>query len=299
MGEATTLARALLFITPLLWSVNYLVARWAPGEIAPHLLALCRWALASLVLLIFSWRELRGKWPQWRGEWWQFLGFGALGMWICGAWVYIGALSTSALNIALIYATSPVLIALLSWLWLKERMHWQQGAGIALALCGVLHVVLQGNWANILRLQFNLGDLWIAACALSWALYSLLLKRWHSVLSPVARLTCIAWGGCLVLLVPTAIEAAVWLPSHLSLKSIGLVVAAGLIPGAGAYFAYAYMQRVLGPARVAAVLYLGPVYAAVLAYLLLGEAIAWHHAMGALLILPGIYLASWKPKETA
>ena len=44
------LAYALVFVTPAFWSVNYLVARWAPGVIAPHALALGRWSVAALVL---------------------------------------------------------------------------------------------------------------------------------------------------------------------------------------------------------------------------------------------------------
>ena len=55
------IAYALLLITPALWSVNYLVARWAPGVIAPHALALGRWVVAALVLAAFCHRELAAK----------------------------------------------------------------------------------------------------------------------------------------------------------------------------------------------------------------------------------------------
>ena len=48
-------ALALLFITPALWSVNYLVGRLAPGTIAPHMLALLRWTLAGALLAAFAW----------------------------------------------------------------------------------------------------------------------------------------------------------------------------------------------------------------------------------------------------
>ena len=52
------LALALLWITPALWSVNYIVARKAPGVVEPHLLALGRWALAGLVVGGIAHREL-------------------------------------------------------------------------------------------------------------------------------------------------------------------------------------------------------------------------------------------------
>ena len=52
------------------------------------------------------------------------------------------------------------------------------------------------------------------------------------------------------------------------------------------------MQRVLGAARVGVVLYLGPLYSAVIAWLVLGERIEFFHAVCALLILPGIWLST-------
>ena len=88
----------------------------------------------------------------------------------------------------------------------------------------------------------------------------------------------IACGGIVVLVPFTVWEALAWLPSTLSWKSVALVLAAALIPGAGAYAAYSFMQRVLGAARVAMVLYLGPLYSAVIGWLVLGERIEWFHA---------------------
>ena len=41
-AHARRLAHVLVFVTPALWGANYLIARWAPGVIAPHALALGR-----------------------------------------------------------------------------------------------------------------------------------------------------------------------------------------------------------------------------------------------------------------
>ncbi|MFM8823588.1 MAG: EamA family transporter [Limnohabitans sp.] len=51
----------------------------------------------------------------------------------------------------------------------------------------------------------------------------------------------------------------------------------------------------MGASRVAASLYMGPLYGSLVAWLFLGETLGWHHAVGAAMILPGIYLASQKP----
>jgi len=286
------LATALVFVAPALWTVNYLVARWAPGVIAPHMLALARWAIAVLLLGAFCWRELLAKRQLIRAEALHFVVLGALGMWVCGAFVYIGARSTLAVNIGLIYAVSPVLIALASALWLRERFGVLQGLGVALALAGVVHILFRGEWSALAGISVNPGDLWVAVAVLSWTLYSLLLRAWPSAFGALARLTLTACGGVLVLVPFTLWEALFWMPSTWSWKSVGLAVTAAVLPGAAAYGAYSYMQRVLGAARVGTVLYLGPLYSAVVGWWVLGERIEAFHAVGALLILPGIWLST-------
>ena len=108
---------ALLMLTPAIWSVNYLVARGAAGIIEPHTLASGRWLLAALLLSLGHWGSLWQARSHLAEQWLRYAVLGALGMWICGAWVYIAGRTTSALNIALIYSVAPVLIVVSMWLY--------------------------------------------------------------------------------------------------------------------------------------------------------------------------------------
>lgn len=293
------LALVLVFVTPALWVVNYLVARTAPGVIEPHLLALLRWLMACLLFALPARQTLWAHRRQILVDWKHYLVLGALGMWICGAWVYIGGRTTSAINISLIYAISPVLIVAVSALWLREHFRPLQALGVALALAGMLHVVLKGQWDALTEVQFVPGDGWILAATLSWTVYSVLLKKWPSPLGAGARLAVISLVGVLVLLPFTVWEA--WhnpLPV-LTLPGLGLALAAALFPGFSAYYAYSVMQRELGAARVSVVLYLGPIYTAVVAWLVLGEALHPFHAWGMALVLPGIYLVTRRQTANA
>ena len=282
----------LLWVVPALWSSNYLIARLAHGVIAPHMLALGRWTLALLLMLPLVgaglWREraaLRSEWP-------QLFVLGALGMWICGAWVYMGGQSTNVTNIALIYAATPVAITVASVKLLHERMSAAQRFGIALALFGVLFVIVKGDINNLLAVRFTAGDGWILAAAVSWTAYSVLLKRWPSRLGPAERLAATIAGGIVVLLPFTALE---WLTTpHLpiSTRALLLIGLAAVVPGVLSYTAYSYLQRELGASRTALLLYLSPVYGAIGAWLVLGEKPGWYHAVGAALILPSIALAT-------
>ena len=292
MRRQTRLALIMLWVVPVLWTVNYIVARRAPGVIGPYLLALGRWALAALVLVVIARSELWRERGNIRAVWWQYAIVGTLGMLVCGAWVYQGARSTGAINIALIYAASPVLIGLGATYWLGEGFIWRQGLGVLLALTGVLHVVVKGQWTALASVQFVQGDLWIVGATVAWAAYALLQKRWPSTLSSTARLAAICLGGVAILLPFSVWEATQTDLTQWGMEAFWLVVVAGVVPGLGAYWIYAWAQKILGVSRMAVALYLGPLYAAVVGWIVLGEAPGWHHAVGAALILPGVFFVT-------
>jgi drug/metabolite transporter (DMT)-like permease len=182
--------------------------------------------------------------------------------------VYIGARSTSATNIALIYSLSPAFIVLCASVWLHEKLQRIQWLGIGLAMMGLVHVVIQGQWMNLLAVRFVAGDLWILACAFSWAAYALLMKKWPTDFSPMARLVLTAIGGCIVLLPFTVIEAMSGLPltqTMWSWKSLALIAVSALLPGALAYWAYSTAQKTLGAwAPCMARCWVGPCWASAL-----------------------------------
>ncbi|MGE0151204.1 MAG: DMT family transporter [Reyranellaceae bacterium] len=286
------LAYALLPATALMFSANMLVARATAHELPPASLAFWRWAGALLLMLAFS------AGPLWRHraaalrEWPDMLFLGGLGMGICGAAVYLGAATTSATNIGLIYAASPVLIILFARLFYGETMGGRQMLGVGLCLAGVLAVIGRGQVETFLGLRFTIGDLLILAAAIGWAVYSVVLKHRPSALPPTARLAAITIGGLLSLLPFVLLEPAIGRPYPLSWHGVGVAAFLALVPGFGAYQAYGYVQRHLGAGPTGLIMYLSPLSTGLLAFLLLGEDLHLYHLAGAALVLPGIFLAT-------
>ncbi len=272
--------------------MNYVLARTAPGIISPHVLALGRWFLAGMILAFIARHELWRERASTLKAWPQYLVLGFLGMLICGAWVYWGGETTTALNIALIYAAAPVLITLGAVIGLKESFSFKQGLGVLIALVGVLHVVVKGQWAALSQVIWVMGDGLIVIAMMAWAAYALLLKKWQSPLSSTARLAATCMGGSIVLLPFALLEWFATPHAAWSNEATAMVIIAAIFPGVGAYWAYNFCQKNLGASRVATTLYLGPLYGGLVGWLMLNEGIGWHHAVGAAFILPGIYLAS-------
>ena len=282
----------LLFIAPALFASNMLVARATAELIPPVALAFWRWSFALAILLPFAaaalWRQRQAI----RREWLDLIILGALGMGVCGAFVYIGADTTTATNIGLIYAAAPILIVLVARLGYGEPLSRRQALGVAVSLAGVVAIVCRGDPAVLLGLSFAVGDLWIMASAAGWGLYAVLLRHRPTALAPMTRFAAIVAGGVLVLLPFHIGEALAGDLPTLDWQTLLTFLFLALVPALGAYQAYARIQRSLGAGPTSLLMYLIPLYNGLLAYLLLGERLELYHLIGAALVLPGIYLAN-------
>lgn len=290
--NAVLLAYVLLVATALFFAANMLTGRATADELPPAALAFWRWFGALLLLLPFCtatlWRHRQAALREWR----DLLVLGALGMGVCGAVVYLGAATTSATNIGLIYAASPVLIILFARWFYGETMTGRQIFGVTLSLLGVLVVIARGDINTFLAVRFTVGDLLILAAAIAWAVYSVLLKHRPSALPPTARLAAITIGGLISLLPFVLLEPAIGKPYPLTWHSVGVAAFLALVPGFGAYQAYGYVQRHLGAGPTGLIMYMSPLFTGLLGYLLLGEELRLFHLVGVLLVLPGIFLAT-------
>jgi drug/metabolite transporter (DMT)-like permease len=290
------LAYGLLFLTPLLLSANALTARWVGDTLPPVALAFWRWSLTLAFLLPYAGRQFFAGWRELLREWRVLTLLGFLGMGLCGAPVYMGARTTSATNIGLIYAMTPVLIVVISWLGWRETVTRRQVAGIAAALIGVLAIIARGKPTLLLSLDFVQGDLWILAAMISWAIYSVVLRHRPSRQPIAARFIGIVMAGVICMLPFYGIELALGERMPVEGRTIIVLLVLALIPGIGAYLAYGKLVSVLGPQRTGLLMYLGPIYNAALAWLLLGERIEAYHFAGTALILGGIALATVAPR---
>lgn len=286
----------LLFLVPAFFSCNQIVARAANEIMPPFGMAFWRWSTTLILLLPFVWRTLWRERQAVRAEWKQSLALGALGMALCGAPVYIAGHTTTATNIGLIYAASPILIVLLGSVFYGETLGPRRALGIAASLFGVLWIVLRGDFGALVRLDFVVGDLWLVLAMTSWAFYSVWLKHWPSELDVTTRLATIAAGGALVLAPFTLIEGAMGHPVPATWTSAGIVLLLAVVPGVGAFLSFSKATEILGVQRMVVSNYLPPIYNAVLATLLLGEALRDFHLVGAALILLGVWLATARAK---
>lgn len=295
-GRRTAFAYTLFVFGSAFMASNAVLGRAAAQVVPPVGLAFWRWLAAFLIVLPFALGGLVRHRRVLLARWKRFLALGALGMGVCGAVVYMGLQETGATNAGLIYATSPVFILAISALALGERVTPRQIAGIALALAGVLVILTRGELAVLLGLGFQRGDLLVLAGAVSWAVYTVLLRRTGGTPLPVVtQFAANALSGVVVLAPFYAWETWSGHPVVPTAEAALLILGVALASSVLAFLAYQKTIVLLGPARAGAALYVSPVWVALLAWALLGEALQLFHLMGVLLIFPGVLLATLPP----
>jgi drug/metabolite transporter (DMT)-like permease len=200
-----------------------------------------------------------------------------------------GLVTTTATNTGWIIAVSPLALAVLSFLFLGERIGWSGVAGIAVATTGIVLLVSRGRMADLGWLQ-STGDWLVLVSAHTWAFYTVatrdLVRRRH----PLA----VTFGILLVAAVfMTAVFAAAGdLASVRSLSPRGIAALLYLaIPGLalGQWFWQEGVAK-LGATRAGLYLYLEPLATLALAVPLLGEPFGPFIALGGALVLAGVYV---------
>lgn len=283
----------LLTLPPLLWAGNAVLARLLVGEVPPMALSLLRWVGAIALFLPFAWSGLRAHGAVVRAQWRVIALAGLLGVGAYNTFQYLAVQTSTAVNVTLIAASSPIFMLVAGTVFFHERARRAQWIGAAFSLAGVLTVLARGDAAHLLRLQFVPGDLIMLAANATWTWYTWLLRTRRPDL-PFAPFLAAQMIFGMLAIVPLAAGEA-WLSAatiHWSPRVVLVLLYMAVFPSIVAYFCW---DR--GVQRVGAVLpvyfaNLTPLFTALLSTLVLGEAPQLYHVLGLALIVIGIHLAS-------
>ena len=284
-------AELLLSLSALFWSGNFVIGRALHGTMPPITLSFWRWAVAGAILLPFCIAAIRREWPLLRAHPWLMLLYGALGVAGFNSFAYLGLQETTATNALLINSTIPILILVLSRLFLGQRMNRAQIIGVLLSMLGVMCLVLRGDLGQLRNIVINHGDLWVLLAALDWAAYSILLRYKPEGLSPLGFLgASIAIG--LVILAPLHLGGLIREPEwERSLPNLLSIAYVAIFASILAYLCWNQGIKLIGAARGGQFIHLMPVFGTFMALFFLGEQLQGFHLIGAGLIAVGLYVS--------
>lgn len=286
--RAANSAWLLLLLTTLFWGGNVPAARLAVGEISPMLIVGGRWAAACALLFAFLPQTTRAEWPELMRHWRWLLMMGAL-LTTSNALIFLAAVHTSGLNLAILQGVTPVLVIVGAWIAWRTPVGAVRWIGLAVSLAGVVLVASKGDPLALAGTAVNIGDFYQFVSSSLYAMYVIALRRkppgsaWAlfaliSVVSLVTSLPLMAWeyaAGAMIFPTWKGLAALLYISIFTSLL--------------GQLF---FMRGVelVGPGRAATFHNLTPVFGAILSLLILGESLKAYHVAALALVLGGIYV---------
>src|SRR5210317_305168 len=283
----------LLVLTTLFWSGNFVLSRGMHADMPPLALSFWRWALALLIMLVFSWRTCWRQSDIIVRERRYIIIQGLLGVTGFNSLIYLAVQTTTAVNAVLINSCTPILIALCALLINKEPLKPRQWAGILLSLSGVTLIMVGGDLGSLVELDFNRGDLLVLCAGLVWALYSVNLKRFPQDLHPFSYQTGIMIAGLIGILPFYLLELGMGYQMVVNTPTLTTIVYVAIFPSVLAFIFWNRAVRDIGATRAGAFIHLMPVFSSILAVFFLGESIELFHLQGIGLVFGGIFLATY------
>ncbi len=176
---------------------------------------------------------------------------GILSVTLYNTLIYIAAHTTVTVNMAVINESTPLFILLFARLLLGEKFTRLKILGVLMTTLGVLLLVSNGHLKNLINLSFRLGDLWVLAAAITFGLYSILIKKRPADLSLVS-FTFMTFILGWLLLAPlfwweTSTSDAV---VAYNLKLLGVIFYLGVFASIIAYVAWTRAVQLLGPGKI-------------------------------------------------
>lgn len=284
-------AFVLLALTALFWSGNHVLGRAITGEVPPLGISTLRWLIPMLILWPFVRPKLGHDWPLIRSHWRLLLGLGLTGGALFSGLQYVGLQLTTALNVSVINSLTPVFIVAASALVFGDRLHTRQVWGILTSLAGVLVIVAHGDIGMLRSLDFNTGDLIIVFNMAVFGIYSAYLRKvpplhWLTFLFVIAGVSVL---GTTPFFIWEHLSGYTFKPTWLTIGAIAYIA---IFPSVLAFAFWTRGVALIGANRAGPFLHLIPLYSAVLANVLLGEALMTYHVFGFALILSGVWLAT-------
>jgi drug/metabolite transporter (DMT)-like permease len=280
----------LLLITSALWGGNFVAGKFLVGHASPLALTSMRWLIAILCLIpIVLWKErtLRLK----KEAFVPLIAMGMTGVVFFNVLMFQALQYTSADNVGLLSTLNPLSIALVSYIFYKEKLTKRQWFAMGISFIGVMIVMTHGHIETLLLLHFNVGDLFMLAAVIVWGLYSAFAKKameWHSPLVATFWSGLFGTFGLLPFTFSTFSVKTIDASFAIALlyTSLGATVLAMIFWNIG-------VQKV-GGTKSGIFLNFNPLFTALFAYFWLGEQMNSAQLIGSIITISGVFLFTKK-----
>ena len=294
MKQKNSIGHIICILCVLVWGTTFISTKTLLLDFLPVELLFFRATLAVIAMLIFCPKFLKGTSLR------QELLMAAAGFFGITAYSLLEIIAlvyTQASNVGVIVSVAPFFTAILSILFLKqEKPKSFFFLGFIVAMIGILMI----SFSNITELSLNpTGDILAIGAALSWAIYSILIKKISAWDYPTILTTRRIFFYGILFMIPFMLRMGfTWNLSRFA-NPINLfnIIFLGVGASALCFAGWNYAIKILGPLKTSVYIYLVPVIAVATSVAFLDERLTFIGIVGTIFTLLGLLVSEYKSKK--
>lgn len=292
-----------LVLVAAIWGIAGPVIKFTLKELSPFTFLAYRFFITSLILVPIM-IATKTKFPKESRKNLTLLILSLLGTTINLGFLFVGLKFTTVLDQTFISETGPIFTILASSIFLKDRITKKEKIGITLTFLGTIFIIVQPLIDNgFMSLDNLFGNILILLANISWVAYVIISKKQlREKVSPLTMAVSNFFVGFITILPLAVLEnhGAQNLISNLTNINIHThlgVFYMAIISGALGYYLFQLGQKSIESSEAALFSYLQPIFATPLAIFWLKEELSSGFALGAIIIILGIFIAEYKTKS--
>lgn len=273
----------LVILTTFLMGSSFAIGKIGLSYTTPLLLVGIRFSLAGVIMAIAV-RLLRIPHPKAFFQWIKIAVIGSFqtaGVMSC---IFLSLRTISAGQSSILTFMNPLLVVIFGTIFMKLSYSLRQWTGVILGFIGVF--ITLGA-----KLSFEIGSILAYLSAVSWAIGTLLIKKWGNEFNTwVLTAYQMLFGGIILLMGSLILENPYFRITGTSISIVlWLAIMASIVQFAGWF----YLLQKGDPGKTSAFLFLAPFFGVLSGWLILDETINWYVTIGGLCIFTGIFLVNW------
>jgi drug/metabolite transporter (DMT)-like permease len=277
-----------LLTVAFIWGTTFVIIQNAISFLPPFTFNTVRFFLGGISLLLLLLLKEKGRIRFTRSSLvpgvilglFLFLGYGLQ---------TFGLLYTTPAKAGFLTGLSVVLVPFIGILFLRQKPLAASVAGALSAVLG-LYLLAAGHTQSL-----NIGDLLVMICALGFAMHIIFTDKFTKSTSAlqltVIQILTVAVLSFIFMLLFEDWKTAMSISTLLKTEVLSALLVTSLLATSTAYLIQTAAQRYTTPARVAVILTMEPVFAALFSYIWIGEKLSSFAVAGCCLIFLGMLLA--------